>query len=705
MQWVKNGLDYRLVKSTAKRWQMPTMLAAVLHRRMISDSAEELKYFINRSIYGQHSPFLLPDVVPAIRRILKAKKLKQKILIFGDRDADGITATVTLLEGLRLEGLDCDWQVPCADDPYGLSMAAVERCADSGISLIITVDCGISNHNEIAAARAQGIDTIVIDHHNPAATLPPAVAVINPKRQDCAYPCPSLSGCALAYKFILAMQYYRSRLYGKRLVIFHIDTHRGATCLYVYAATNLGELRATRHAMRPLWQRLLPLSAVTSGRRYALYAALSASNPSLATDVLLRHAVVIPFARDSQSASDTPNPDASNPDASNPDTPNPDIPDIEDIHRAHYRYIVSKNRAYDYAFNELAPLAALSTIADMVPLMNENRIIVDHGIRNMPLAINEGLRALFRKKELPLANLTARILAFNIIPLLNAAGRLGHADLAVRLLLTKDIRDAERAADRLVAIHKDQKNIMRNVQQQYHGQAADSYRTLDRRGVIIAGQTIPAGVTGLLANALLNEFHTMAVVISCGEDKVNGSMRCDHSRKATEIIGRFSELLSNWGGHDRAAGFTVLDGEYDRFLVALTRHLQRDGARNGAAQTIEIDAEIPRSLLNNSLFETNSMLEPFGQAFPPIVYYTKEMVISNVKILGKEERHAKLLLDTGAAKVPAAFWNCARYFGTVLKANNTIDIIYNLEYNYFRHNMERRLSIIDAALHGQEVRA
>lgn len=283
MQWSKREIDPSAIRSIAQRWQISLLLATILYRRSISDIEGELEYFFNRSITDQHSPFLLHDILPALTRIERALENNERIMIFGDSDVDGITSTVALVKGLEASGLTCMWCVPCEDEPYGLSSAAVQQCVTDQITLIITVDCGISNQAEIALAQEHGIDTIVIDHHNPPDSPPAACAIIDPKQDDCRYPYPLVSGCVLACKVILALRF---RLAG--------------------------------------------------------------------TD----------------------------------DT---------------FPQFIARCVQNDALFCELMAFAAISTIADMMPLRNENRIIVNYGMRCVQDCKNEGLYALLRKKRYPLS--------------------------------------------------------------------------------------------------------------------------------------------------------------------------------------------------------------------------------------------------------------------------------------------------------------
>jgi len=646
MQWMKSEVNSESVKATAARLGIPTLTAAILHRRMSAHSAEQMNYFINASVHAQHDPFLLRDMLPALERIAEGCARREKVLIFGDRDVDGVTSTALLYRGLSAEGLACRWQVPCGEGEYGLSPSVIEACVRDSISLIITVDCGISNYDEIVAAQEHGIDTIVIDHHNPPAVLPPARAIINPKQEGCHYPHTSVSACMLVYKCMLALHYYQ----------------------------------AGWHEMGGITPAQAKESAAPGGE-----SALLAEGSTAQTE---ESAVQAEEAATSGGEFAPPHSHAP-------------------ISPAHHRYLAERNPRYAEAFNEGAVLAALSTIADMMPLVDENRLIVDYGLQCMAATKNKGIHTLLRKRDLTSLPITARSLAFNFIPLLNAAGRLGNADVAVELLLADEIMHVEEHANRVIAIHGQQKKMVEKYWDSYRRQAKESLQSLRGQALIIADANIPSGITGLLANKLLREFHAPAVVISLGEEKINGSMRNDGGEGAAKILSGFSDLLIAWGGHDRAAGFTVKQEAYPDFMSGL-RDYYGSRARLSAEHNdldsegqISIDAEIPKPLLTYELFETERLLEPFGQAFPPIVYCTKALTITNIQLLGQQERHAKLLLNTGNLKMPAVFWNCSKHLGDALRVDNVIDVVYNLDYNYFRHVMERRLSIIDVAPHAK----
>ena len=206
MEWNKKKIDPDSVKGLAERYGIDILTASIFSRRGITDS-EDLKFYLENDLRYTHNPFLFEEMEDAIDRIRQAAEEGEKVKIFGDRDVDGITSTVILKKGLASIGIDADWSLPEGNDPYGLTMEGVDKFAEEDGSLLITVDCGISNFREIEYARGKGIDTIVIDHHLPSEEIPPAVAIINPKSNDSCYPFRDLAACGVVAKVVWALSF------------------------------------------------------------------------------------------------------------------------------------------------------------------------------------------------------------------------------------------------------------------------------------------------------------------------------------------------------------------------------------------------------------------------------------------------------------------------------------------------------------------
>ncbi|HCO48495.1 MAG TPA: single-stranded-DNA-specific exonuclease RecJ, partial [Spirochaetaceae bacterium] len=164
MKWIKEDIDQSLVKAMSRRYGIDTLSASILARRKVTEP-EKVLYFLENDQRYLHNPFLFELMEDAVDRILLAADEEEKVLVFGDSDTDGVTATTLMVEALASSGIKATWRVPRGEEAYGLSMAAVDDFAKDGGSLIITVDCGISNHEEVLHAAELGIDVIICDHH------------------------------------------------------------------------------------------------------------------------------------------------------------------------------------------------------------------------------------------------------------------------------------------------------------------------------------------------------------------------------------------------------------------------------------------------------------------------------------------------------------------------------------------------------------
>ena len=209
--WNKKQISKSEIEELEKKYGVDSLTASIMARRNII-AGHDVLYLMQDNLRYQHSPFSFTDMEDAVDRILDAKDDNAKVLIFGDRDVDGVSATTVLYDCLSAMGIDVRYRLPQGDDAYGLSIAAVDDFAKEYGSLIITVDCGISNNAEIAHAAELGMDIIVVDHHNPPAELPSPAIIIDPKLPDSGYPFKNISGCAVVYKLVSALRFAASDL-------------------------------------------------------------------------------------------------------------------------------------------------------------------------------------------------------------------------------------------------------------------------------------------------------------------------------------------------------------------------------------------------------------------------------------------------------------------------------------------------------------
>ena len=221
MEWNKKEISPDKVRELSSRFGIDLLPASILVRRGITEY-DDLKFYLEDDMQYLHNPFLFDEMEEIVDRIRLAATESEKVKIFGDRDVDGITSTVLLLNDLKEIDIEAEWALPEGDAPYGLTIEAVDDFAARDGSLLITVDCGISNFSEIEYAAERGIETIVIDHHSCPEKLPPAYGIINPKMEDSSYPFMHLAGCGVVSKVIWALRFSMLELYNQEFCLMNV---------------------------------------------------------------------------------------------------------------------------------------------------------------------------------------------------------------------------------------------------------------------------------------------------------------------------------------------------------------------------------------------------------------------------------------------------------------------------------------------------
>ncbi len=477
--WTIGPCPHRQSSVLAQELGVSEITASVLVRRGY-DGPEEARAFLAGE-QPLHDPFLLGDMEAAVDRIRAAVADGRRICVHGDYDADGICATVLAIRILRELGAEVEWHLPSRfDEGYGVSSATIERLADEGCGLVLTVDCGITAVDEVAAARARGLDVIVTDHHRPAETLPDCPIVAT---RPSTYPFPELCGTGVVFK--------------------------------------LGQ------------------------------ALLGADAPEL---------------------------------------------------RRHL------------------DLVAVATIADVVPLVDENRSLAIAGLRALARTQKPGLQALLRVARVDPATVDAAAVGYRLAPRINAAGRLGHPAAALELLLTDDREEAARLADRLEELNRDrqavEERILRAAVQQVDAWPEPRKR---RPAYVIWGEDWHEGVIGIVASRLVERYNRPVVLIAGTDGLWKGSGRSIPSFDLHGALGACAPYLERFGGHRAAAGLTILPERVEAFADAFAAEAQGTLAPEDLVPSTVVDAVLPRGTkLTLDLCQELRRLAPFGLGNPDV---------------------------------------------------------------------------------------
>jgi single-stranded-DNA-specific exonuclease len=699
MEWRKTEIAADSVKALAEKYGCDLLVAAIFLRRGIV-SGEEIRYFLENDLRHLRNPFELSGMEDAVDRILAAKEEGEKVLVFGDRDVDGITGTVLLTDFLRRNGLDVSWRIPTGDEPYGLSIQAVEQFAADYGTLIITVDCGISNRAEVSRAAELGMGVVVTDHHMLPEKLPDAHVIVNPRAGS--YPFQHLSGCAVAYKLVSALRFaLKSEVYGQAICLLNV---RPVNEAFVIEAAKLRNLAV----IDTLTETVVPGMVGISGTRLP---AFLAGQQILCWDGPLQqkqlHRI---FGASVEVAMLDIAPEIGK---AIPSTVGKSLLRLKEISRIgrytgmgeldaltslFVSFVQRKERFYDDEDGADLQLAALGTIADIMPLRDENRLIVKAGIDSMFKKARPGLSDLLFKQGLEGRRLSAGEISWQLTPVINAAGRMGKPERAVELLLGGSPAERDALANQITAMNEERKKVGDEVWLIAEPQAAESLEKFHGNLVLAYGEGIIRGITGIVAPRLTKRFNVPALVVSFIGDTASGSFRSVRDYDLRFLMEQCADLFIDWGGHAFAAGFSMERKNWETLierLTALSSNIELKDKPDDDA--LVIDAELPLSYLSKLEDDPKSprkqelyvlkladRFEPYGEANRPLLFLTRGLKINDVMLMGKDElKHVKLTLDSGKYKWPAVYWNAADKFKVEFDIGDSIDLVYTLNRNWF----------------------
>ncbi|MBP5519153.1 MAG: single-stranded-DNA-specific exonuclease RecJ [Treponema sp.] len=679
-------------------------MASVFVRRGITEG-KDLLYYLEDDMRFQHNPFCFSAMEDAVERILQAKEEGEKVLIFGDSDVDGITSTAILYEELSRLGIDVQWRLPLEDDGYGLSISAIDDFAAQNGTLIITVDCGISNNDEIEHANELGIEVIITDHHNPPEVLPQAIIIIDPKIEDSGYSFEGISGAAVAYKLVSAIRFALSDFYNAEICLLEITEDSQNNCFYAdcLKIRNLVKSKELHEKIIPgktsIYDLKLPyflsgqlIYCWDSKHTLEMLSALFGSGIEFnVNDLRNEISKVIPAVKN-KTANQV---KALSQIAKYTGQQASEIESIFNLYVTYCKKLIAQKYPQQIADEQKdIQLVALAALADIMPMKNENRIFVRNGIssikKNRP---RPGLAELFNKLNINIDALTSADLSWNVIPALNAAGRMGHSDLSLKLLISTNAKEREQLADTIFNMNEERKELVSSAYFKIHDSAEQSLAQNSQKLCVSVDQTINKGVTGILAARLMQDFNVPTIAITYENEICTGSMRSCRGFVATSFLDSLGDIFINHGGHNFAAGFSFTKDKLDVFLK-LVQEKSSSIQLEEETSIIEVDAEIPMEHLTPENFELLDTFEPCGAESPELILMTREIKLIDTIVLGKKEpRHLKLIFDTGKHKIPAMFWGQAERLRKDIAIGKKYDILYNMSRNHYNGTITKQLII------------
>ena len=734
MKWVKPPIEAEAVRALATSHNLDLLTASILTRRGTVEPGQ-IAFFLEEDERFLHNPFLFSDMETAVDRVLAAAEEGEKVLVCGDKDADGITATVLMVETLRMVGLDPQWRVPLGDEDYGLNPEVLKEKAAEDVTLVISVDCGISDFAEISLAGDLGMDVLVFDHHMPREEgLPDALAIVNPKVGR-SYPFTGLCAVAVVSKFQWALSLAGTDLWGEEFCLILARADRPSQDSSPVGAS-VDESSNGADSEKPDSSGLVLEAVRMRNLLEQERIVVEGGSGEVGRDRLLRFiegSPLLTFGRNEQvplisaffggaevHVIDT----AEQIYREAPGLRGRSLTDLENSSRM-ARYFPGnrgalttlKNLLISLQYRSVSPafdnwrrgldLVALGTLADLMPLEDENRILVRMGLNRLNNSDSvtgrrSSIRELLIRQRLHEGRLGTTEAAWQICPLINASGRMGQADVGVALFLEDDPSRISSAADELVALNKKRRTLGENLWEKLRPRAYESLEDLGGRMLIVSDAEAPRGITGILATRLQKALDAAAVVISLQGNKASGSIRCDTGMNALNWLEAMSPVFEDFGGHPQAGGFRMEASKLDELRTRTLSWLRSSSPGDVEKEEITIDAELSHEqfarLGAGGLENLLESLEPYGEGFRPLTFLTRGVRILQADLVGKpKNNHLKLQVSLGENRWPALWWDGAERYGTLIRKDSEVDLVYRVDRDQWRGANARRLTVLEAS--------
>ncbi|TWT67329.1 single-stranded-DNA-specific exonuclease RecJ [Allorhodopirellula solitaria] len=573
-QWRITPHDAPLVEQLIRTSGLAPVVAQLLVSRGVY-SSDDAAAFLETKLTNLRDPQELPGIPEATRLLLAAIENQTPVVIYGDYDADGMTASAIMVNALRLLGADVSYYVPNRlEEGYGLNEEAIRTLQSRGKKIIVSVDCGIASIACARLCRELDLTLIVTDHHQMGDELPDAAAIVHPRLPGTTYPFGELCGAGVAFKL----------------------------------AWSLCQAKAGQKKVTPPMKRLLMQSLA---------------------------------------------------------------------------------------------LAAIGTIADVVPLIDENRVLVNHGLRTLQTDPLPGLAELMKRTKLDqVSELTTESVSFTLAPRLNAAGRLGQAPLAIELMTIEAGERAGMLAEYIDGLNGTRDTLQRSVQLAAQKQLKEQFDAESDAALVLGGVGWHAGVIGVVAGRLAEQYAKPVIILSL--DQAGKADAVGSGRVGGTGVNLFAALqecenrLVRFGGHPAAGGLTISESEIEAFRGDFCEAVARQWAEQEIEPTIQIDAEAPLGQLNLHIMKQIETMAPFGAGNPrPILMGRGVELAEPAKKMGKSERHLTVRLKQGDKVIRGVAFGAADWCDPLNDCAGPLEIAYRPVINEFRGYKSVEIHLVD----------
>jgi single-stranded-DNA-specific exonuclease len=558
MRWLESPNDPITTGRLVRELKVSPLVARLLVERGLREPAAAHE-FLHPSLSQLHAPERMAGMREAVERLRRALAQREKILIYGDYDVDGTMAVVVLLTALRTLGGQVEAFIPHRlTDGYGMRVPVIEDAAAQGYRVVISVDTGIREHAVLARARELGVDCIVTDHHLPDGHLPPACAILNPRRPDCAYPEKSLAGVGVAFKLAQA-------LLGERLT-----------------------------------ERVL---------------------------------------------------------------------------------------------QSYLKVVAIGTIADVVPLLGENRVIARFGLEGLRQPSQSGLEALIELAGLAGKEISAGDVGFRLAPRLNAAGRMENARDVIDLFTLPDAARVRAIAERLDELNRERQRVEDEILREIVERLEQRPEQAERYTLVLAGEGWHRGVIGIVAQRLVERYYRPTLVVGVEDGVGVGSGRSIKGFHLLDGLAAVGDVFERFGGHAQAAGFALPAQRLPELERRFEEYTRTVLVRGDLEPVLRVDAQVDLAEIDWPLYHELTALEPFGMGNPtPVFSACGVRLVATPRIL--KDKHLKLRVCQAARTLDVIGWGWAQR-APALAAGQQVDIAFTLEENNYQDTSSLQLVIKD----------
>ncbi len=566
-RWRLSEVDFAIQEKLSSELGLSPIVSQILTSRDILE-IDEARRFLSPSLTDLHNPYLMMDMRKGVNRLVRAIRNRENIVIYGDYDADGITSVVILLKFLRRIDPSVSYHIPDRiGEGYSLNRTAIDRFKTQGISLIVTVDCGISDADEVAYAKGLGIDTIILDHHEVPPSLPNAAAVINPHRADCPFPFKDMAAVGIAFNFLIALR---------------------------------GVLRE-----EGFWN--------------------SHTYPNL---------------------------------------------------------------------RQYLDLVALGTIGDISPLIDENRILAKIGLDLITEGRSVGIRALKELCGIDSQVVDSTKASYNLIPRINAAGRIASPRDAVDLLMTEDMEKALNLARQLDVYNRRRQDIEREILGEILKEIEDTMDPKNSRSLVFASSRWHPGVIGIVASRLVDRYYRPAILISLKDGIGKGSGRSIADFDIYRGLQRCDSLLLSYGGHRFAAGISIREEHIPDFRNLLESVIQEETQASDMVSQTVIDAECRLQDITHSLLSQIETLAPYGACNPEPILCVRNVNVVSPSVVGNN--HLRMRISSSGTNCNSIWFSKGHYLETI--TGLPVDIAFTPQINTWGGISDIQLKMHDVAI-------